>query len=140
MLTEKTIKIVKSTAPIIKENGVEITTKMYEKLFTKYPEIQELFKNAPESQPQKLANAIFAYASNIDNLEALEKTIMNIAEKHVETNVKPEHYPLVKECLMEAVSEVLNPSEDVAKAWEEAYDFLAKTLVKIEENLYQRIY
>jgi hemoglobin-like flavoprotein len=28
----------------------------------------------------------------------------------------------------------------VAKAWEEAYDFLAKTLVKIEENLYQRIY
>ncbi len=138
MVRPEVIETVKATVPAIRENGEKITTRMYEILFSKYPETKELFKNAPEDQYKRLANAILAYGANIDNLENLQTAVMRMAEKHVETNVKPEHYPLVKNALMQAIKDVLNPPEEVIKAWEEAYDLLAETLISIEEDLYKK--
>ncbi|AAC06544.1 globin domain-containing protein [Aquifex aeolicus] len=138
MLSEETIRVIKSTVPLLKEHGTEITARMYELLFSKYPKTKELFAGASEEQPKKLANAIIAYATYIDRLEELDNAISTIARSHVRRNVKPEHYPLVKECLLQAIEEVLNPGEEVLKAWEEAYDFLAKTLITLEKKLYSQ--
>jgi nitric oxide dioxygenase len=139
MLKQETICTVKSTAPVIREKGEEITTRMYEILFTKYPETKEMFKNAPPEQYRILANAIIAYSSNVDNLPALEKAIEKMVQKHVETNVKPEHYPMVGDALLTAIKEVLDPDEEVVKAWEEAYNFLAEVLIKEEEKAYKQL-
>ncbi|RUM48287.1 MAG: hypothetical protein DSY47_05875 [Hydrogenothermus sp.] len=136
MLDQKTQEIIKSTAPIIKEKGEEITTRMYEILFSKYPETKELFKNAPKDQYKRLANAIFAYSANIDRLDALQEAIERMARKHVETNVKPEHYPLVKDALLTAIKEVLNPPQEILEAWDKAYDLLADVLIEREKQLY----
>jgi nitric oxide dioxygenase len=50
-----------------------------------------------------LANSVFAYASNADNLGALSDTVALLAHKHVSFDVLPEHYPIVGECLLEAL-------------------------------------
>jgi len=139
MLKPKTIEVVKSTAPVLREKGEQITTRMYEILFSKYPETKEMFKNAPPEQYRILANAIIAYASNVDNLPALEKAIDKMVQKHVETEVKPEHYPMVGDALLSAIKEILNPEEEVLKAWEEAYNFLADVLIKEEEKVYKEL-
>ncbi len=139
MLKPETIKVVKSTAPVLREKGEQITTRMYEILFSKYPETREMFKNAPPEQYRILANAIIAYASNVDNLPALEKAIDKMVQKHVETEVKPEHYPMVGDALLSAIKEILNPEEEVLKAWEEAYNFLADVLIKEEEKVYKEL-
>ena len=136
MLDQKTQEIIKSTAPLIKEKGEQITTRMYEILFSKYPETKELFKNAPQDQYKRLANAIFAYSANIDRLDTLNEAIERMAQKHVETNVKPEHYPLVKDALLTAIKEVLNPPQEVLDAWDKAYDLLADVLIEREKQLY----
>ncbi len=139
MLKPETISIVKSTAPALREKGEEITTRMYEILFTKYPETKEMFKNAPPEQYRILANAIIAYSSNVDNLEALDKAIEKMVKKHVETEVQPEHYPMVGDALLTAIKEVLNPEEEVLQAWEEAYNFLADILIKEEQKAYEEL-
>ncbi|MEH2434561.1 MAG: hypothetical protein V7K25_09960 [Nostoc sp.] len=43
MISQQTIDIVKSTAPVLKKNGQQITTPMYEILFQNHPEIREQF-------------------------------------------------------------------------------------------------
>ncbi len=139
MLKPETIQIVKSTAPVIREKGEEITKRMYDILFTKYPETKELFKNAPPEQYRILANAIIAYSSNVDNLPALEKAIEGMVNKHIETNVKPEHYSMVGDALLTAIKEVLNPDSEVLEAWKEAYNFLADVLIKEEEKAYSKL-
>jgi len=103
----ETIKIIKATAPLIKSKGEDITATMYPILFARYPEAVELFKDAPPHQKTKLANAVYAYAANIDKLENLKKGIDTMALAHVKTNIKPEHYPWVRECLLEAIETVL---------------------------------
>ena len=138
MIRQEVIETVKATVPAIRENGEKITTRMYEILFSKYPETKELFKNAPEDQYKRLANSLWAYGSNIDNLDNLKTAIIRMVEKHVETGVKPEHYPMVKDALMQAIKDVLNPPEEIIEAWEEAYDFLAKTLISVEKEMYEK--
>ena len=42
-LDEKTIGILKATAPVVKEHGTAITSAMYRILFWEYPEVKSLF-------------------------------------------------------------------------------------------------
>lgn len=135
-MTQETIEIIKATVPLIKEKKEEITTTMYNIMFTKYPHLKPMFDKASKDQHKKLANAVYAYAANIDKLENLTSGIEIMASTHVKTNVKPEHYPIVGECLLEAVSKVLNPEQKVIEAWAQAYGFLSNVLIKREQELY----
>lgn len=138
MMNNETKAIIKTTAPVLKEHGEAITTAMYKVLFEKYPHTQELFKNAASDQYKKLANAVYAYAANIDQLENLGKGIEKMAMIHVKTNVLPEHYPMVGDALLQAIKTVLGDAAtgDVMAAWEEAYGFLAEVLINREKELY----
>ena len=139
-LSEQTIAIVKSTAPILQVHGVEITTRMYERLFVD-PEIKALFDMAAQEsgeQPKRLAAAILAFAQHADKLEALKPAIERIAARHVATHIKPEHYPAVANALLPAIKDVLGDAVDdtVLNAWGEAYWFLADVLKARETMLY----
>ena len=139
-ITADTQKIVKNTAPILKEKGDAVTAKMYELMFKNYPEIKPLFVNAPNNQNEILARAIIAYSENIDNLPALDGALDKIAQHHINTNVKPEHYPIVEECLLQAMKDVLGNviTDEIAEAWKNAYWFLADILIERENVLYAK--
>jgi len=138
-MNESTKAIIKATAPILKERGEEITTAMYKRLFGNYPDAKKLFENADPDQHKKLANAVYAYAANIDKLENLSKGIEIMAQAHVKTKILPKHYPWVGESLLGAIEEVLGAdvaTKEVIDAWAEAYSFLADVLIAREKELY----
>lgn len=54
-------------------------------------------------QAQALANAVFAYAANADNLGVLGDAVAMMVHKHVSFDVKAEHYTIVGECLLAAL-------------------------------------
>lgn len=137
-MNEKIKAIVKSTAPLLKDKGEEITTVMYENLFANHPEAKELFKNASPDQYAKLANMVYAYAANIDKLENLQKGIEKVAQIHVDTKILPEHYPWVGESLLIAIKQVLGEAatEEVMDAWAQAYGFLSTVFIDREQELY----
>lgn len=137
-MNDETKAIIKATAPVLKQHGEAITTAMYKVLFEKYPQTQELFKHASPEQHKKLANAVYAYAANIDHLENLAKGIEQIATVHVKTNILPEHYPMVGDALLQAIKSVLGDAatDEIMAAWEEAYGFLANVLMAREKELY----
>jgi nitric oxide dioxygenase len=140
-LEAETQKIVKSTAPILKEKGDAVTARMYELMFKNYPEIKPLFNNAPNNQNEILARSIIAYSENIDNLPALDGALDKIAQHHINTNVKAEHYPMVEECLLQAMVDVLGDTitDEIAAAWKAAYWFLADILIERENALYAKM-
>ena len=138
MLSQKTIEIVKATAPVLQNKGFEITSRMYERLFSEYPETKVFFVNTKDGQAERLANAVIAYAQNIENLEALGPSVTAIANKHVAVNVQAEHYPIVGTVLLAAMQDVLGDaaSDEVIEAWKEAYFFLAGIFIEKEQALY----
>lgn len=139
-LSPKTMEIVKATAPALQQHGVAITTAMYERLFVD-PEIKALFDMAAQDsgeQPKRLAAAILAFAQNVDKLDALAGPVERIALRHVQTHIKPEHYPAVADALLPAIRDVLGEAatDEVLAAWGEAYWFLAHILIGRETALY----
>ncbi len=142
VISPQTINIVKSTAPVLKKHGKQITTRMYEVMFEQYPEVKAQFDMSAQangSQPAKLASAVYSYASNIDNLEALQAAVDKIAHRHVQTHVLPEQYPVVGKCLLQAMKDILGDAatEEVMTAWTEAYQALAEIFINREQQIYQ---
>lgn len=139
-LSDQTIAIVKSTAPALQQHGVAITTRMYERLFVN-EDVRKLFDQAAQEsgeQPRRLAAAILGYAQNIDKLQNLTPAVERMVQRHVETGVKAEHYPLVAEALLPAIRDVLGEAatDDILSAWGEAYYFLANILIAKENEAY----
>ena len=142
-LSAATIAIVKSTAPVMQAHGLAISTRMYERLFVD-PEIKFLFDEAAQisgAQPKRLAAAILAFAQNVDNLEALSGALERISMRHVQTHIKPEHYPAVADALLPAIKDVLGEgvNDEILNAWGEAYWFLADILKARETELYHQV-
>jgi len=137
-MNEATKAIIKSTAPVLKQHGEDITSVMYGVLFERHPEAKELFKDSAPDQYKKLANMVYAYAANIDNLGSLQKGIDSVAQIHVDTKILPEHYPWVGEALLEAIRQVLGQAatDEVMTAWAEAYGFLAQVFIAREKEIY----
>lgn len=140
ILSAETKAIVATTAPALQKHGLAITQRMYERLFVD-PAVKAMFDQAAQEsgeQPRRLAAAILAYAQNIDRLEALTAPVMRMAARHVETGVKPDHYPLVADALLPAIRDVLGEvaTDEVLGAWGEAYWALAEILIGKEAILY----
>ncbi|KAJ9655941.1 Nitric oxide oxidoreductase [Neophaeococcomyces mojaviensis] len=135
--------IVKSTAPVLAEHGVAITSHFYKRMLDNHPELKNIFNTAHQStgaQPAALAHAVWAYAVNIDNLGALGKAVSRIGHKHASLGVTPEQYPIVGENLLASIQEVLGDavSKPVLDAWRAAYQQLADIFIAFEHDLYQK--
>lgn len=142
-LDEKTIQIVKSTVPVLEEHGEEITQRFYQLLLTNNPELKNIFNQTNQHlgrQSAALANAVYAAATYIDNLEAILPVVKQISHKHRSLQVKPEHYPIVGENLLKAIQDVLGlePNNEIITAWEKSYKEIAAVFIKVEKEMYQQ--
>ena len=142
MLDSHTKEIVKSTIPALKQYGEDITKVFYRELFGRYPQVQGMFdmeKQKNGKQPKALAMAVLNAANNIDDLEKIRRSVESIGKTHVSLNVLPEHYPLVGECLLVAIKEVLGDAanDEVIEAWGKAYGEIADFYIRIEEEIYK---
>lgn len=139
--SDQSIAIVKATAPAIERHGVAITTAMYARLFEN-AEVAAMFDRAAQDsgeQPRRLAAAILAYARNIDKLGNLGPAVQRMVQRHVETGVRAEHYPLVAAALLPAIRDVLGAevaTDAVLAAWGDAYWMLADILIAAEAQAY----
>jgi nitric oxide dioxygenase len=163
-LSQSTIDTVRATAPVLAEHGVAIVTAMYRNMFRENPELKPYFNPAnqsaggektrasqieafrdqvlstsaaPSRQVVSLAQAILAYANNIDNLAALTPAVRRIANKHASIHILPEHYPIVGKHVLGAIKEVLGDAatDPIIQAWGEAYGFLADIFINLEDQL-----
>lgn len=141
MLETKTLEIIKSTVPLLEENGRNITDLFYTNLFANHPYLKNIFNMANQGkgeQSRALSDAVLAYAKNIDNLEAILPVVERIAHKHVSMGVQAKHYAVVGETLLMAIKTVLElpDDHDALTAWGNAYGVLASVFIEAEEALY----
>ncbi|ODQ65493.1 nitric oxide dioxygenase [Nadsonia fulvescens var. elongata DSM 6958] len=140
-LTSTQTEIIKSSVPFLEEKGDELAKHMYDLMFEKYPEVRPLFNKVHQknfTQPKILAFALLAYAKNIDNISVLGAFVNQIVSKHVGLQILPEHYPIVAECIIQAIKDLLGDAatDDLIEAWTVAYTDLAGILIGAEEAQY----
>ena len=143
-MTPEHIELVKSTVPVLRENGVALTSYFYQRMLKNNPELNNVFNLDHQStgrQPRALAAAVLAYAEHIENPSVLAKAIEHITTKHVSLDIRPEQYAIVGENLLHSISEVLDvPMEaELIAAWKAAYLQLADILIGVEKQKYENL-
>lgn len=142
MVSQKTIELVKATVPALQEHGLTLTKHFYQRMFEHEPELKNIFNmgnQAGGTQQTALANAVLAYAQNIDNPAALAPVASRIAHKHASIGIRAVHYPIVGRHLLASIREVLGEAatDEILAAWAEAYQALADVLIAAEAELYR---
>ncbi|WP_025025901.1 NO-inducible flavohemoprotein [Caldalkalibacillus mannanilyticus] len=142
MLSAQTIKVIKSTVPVLEVHGQAITKRFYEMMFSNHPELLNIFNHAHQKQGRQqtaLANSVYAAAKHIDELEKILPVVKQIGHKHRSLGVKAEHYPIVGEHLLMAIKDVLGDAatEEIIQAWAEAYGVIAQVFIDVEKEMYE---
>ncbi|WP_024950690.1 globin domain-containing protein [Cobetia crustatorum] len=141
MLTIAQEDLIAATAPVVAEHLNTITARFYPLMFERYPEVKPLFNQTHQSsggQARALAGAVLAYVGARHSREAVDRLLAPVISKHVSLNILPEHYPIVGECLMAAIGEVLGDAvtPEIADAWGALYGELADVLIAAEQGRY----
>jgi nitric oxide dioxygenase len=141
MISEASRPYIDASVPVLREHGLTITKLFYENMLGAHPELTRIFNlgnQASGAQQQSLAAAVFAYAANIGNPGALGPVVNRIVNKHVSIGIRAEHYPIVGQHLLGAISTTLGDAATapLLDAWKEAYNSLAKLLIQAEAEMY----
>lgn len=141
MISSAALPYIDASVPVLRAHGLAITTTFYKNLFDELPQLTNLFNmgnQANGAQQQSLASAVFAYAANIRNPDALGPVVNRIVHKHVSIGVRAEHYPIVGRHLLGAIAQTLGDAATapLLAAWDEAYNSLARLFIDAERRLY----
>ena len=141
MISAASRPYIDASVPVLREHGLAITTLFYKNMLAEHPELTRVFNmgnQASGAQQGSLASAVFAYAANIGNPEALGPVVKRIVHKHVSIGIRAEHYPIVGRHLLAAISQTLGEAatQPLLDAWAEAYGSLAKLLIGAEAEMY----
>ena len=142
IISKSSLAIVNATKGVVAENALKITTNFYPRMFKNNPEVFKYFNKSNQranAQPTALADAIVAYAINIEKLENLTEDVERIAQKHCALNIQAEDYQIVHDNLMASIAEVLGDAvtPEIGAAWSEAVMGLAKIFIVKEAGLYK---
>jgi nitric oxide dioxygenase len=91
MLSQHQIDLIKSTVPVLRENGVALTDYFYNRMLTNNPQLKETFNMGHQrsgAQAKALAGAVLAYAENIEDPSVLAPVVELICHKHVSLNIQ----------------------------------------------------
>jgi hemoglobin-like flavoprotein len=87
-----------------------MTRTFYSQLFAARPETRQLFKIEMDVQRQHLAAALALIVRNLAMFDALEEPLQELGAQHAQVGVRPEHYPVVRDAMLDALGEALGPA------------------------------
>ncbi|WFM71229.1 NO-inducible flavohemoprotein [Halomonas sp. CKK8] len=142
MLTTEQEQLIAATAPVVADHLDAITQRFYPLMFERYPQVKPLFNQAHQQdggQPRALAGAVLAYVGLRQDPQQARGVLATVVSKHVSLGIQPDQYPIVGECLMAAIGEVLGEAvtPEVAAAWSGLYEELAGLLIELEDHRYR---
>ena len=125
-LVQKTWKLFRDINPQV------VGDVFYSKLFTEVPSVKKLFKNPMVSQYKKLVDMISMIVGRLHEIDAVTNDIREMAKRHVQYGVRPEHYTAVGDALMWTLQQGLGADWDaeVEAAWNICYQLLADTMIE----------
>ena len=121
---------VQATLDLILKNEDDFAQKFYQKVFTKAPEVQELFRKNMLDQGRMLTHMLGGIVYSLSRPEYLILGLKSLGRQHESYGVRLEHYPIVRETLLEVIDEELGKasSPKIMHAWRSALDLVVQSM------------
>ncbi|MEL6945496.1 MAG: globin domain-containing protein [Bacteroidota bacterium] len=138
-MTQQEIRLVQESVEKILPQTREMGDLLYQRLFEIAPEVKSLFKTDIATQSRKLMSILVHIIANLDQLDKLSEEFKDLASKHHDYQITPEHYRFLKSAFLWTLEQKLsNWSIDLENAWRVAYDTLVGAMITQQEAMAQQ--
>jgi len=123
---------VQSSLSLLLKNEEEFAALFYEKVFEKAPQVRGMFKNNLQIQGRLLTHMLGGIVYSLSRPGHLKLGLKSLGKNHAKYGVLPEHYPVVKEAMLETIREQLGPAynENIGASWTQALDFVMMYMIQ----------
>lgn len=131
-LDEQEVLLVQNSLPRLLIDPKAAGDAFYANLFSLYPQLRPLFKDASETQGEKLMTMLAYIVSCLDNLEELDSVLQQLGKRHRAYKTEEAHYPAVRHALVITLRSVHHDHEDLeglTAAWGHFYDLVAERML-----------
>ena len=126
------IDLLTDSFALLGDRQAEFSNSFYQNLFADYPQVQPLFTHTDmKEQANKLFASLVLVVENLTNPDVLSPVLTALGTRHIKYGVLPEHYPMVGGTLLKSMAITLEElwTDDMAKAWTEAYQAIVKIML-----------
>ena len=108
-----------------------LAERFYAILFKTAPGVRSLFPDDLSSQKKKLIAALAFVVGNLRKPEQLSIAVAELGARHVDYGAEDAHYPIVRDCMIEALSEVAGDlwTAELEHDWRAALDHIATLMI-----------
>ncbi len=130
-LSSEETELIRTSFHAVSQSSGQAADRFYRILFEQSPQVREMFLNDMEKQGAMLMSKLGLVVSQLHRLDGLVPVLEDLALRHVAYGVKPEHYPLVGDALLQMLAEVLGDdfTPETRRAWIKAYKELATLMI-----------
>ena len=118
------VETLEESFDLVAPKGDELISTFYDRLFETAPAVKPLFEKVDmERQRQALLNMLVVLRESLRDLDDIAPDLEELGARHATFGARPEHYPVVGQVLIGAMSEVAGDAwkPEYTAAWEEAY-------------------
>jgi hemoglobin-like flavoprotein len=110
--------------------GLQAAEIFYAELFTIDPSLRSMFSGDMQDQHKKLLSALAVVVRSLHTPEKILSAVEKLAIKHLDYDVKPQHYTYVGNALLRTLKKGLGPdfTPELCDAWTDAFRMLARVM------------
>ena len=118
-MSPRQIQLVRETFPTIQEMAKPMTHLFYGRLFQIEPGLRAMFHGPVEVQSNKFAAMLGTLVEGLADMERQRPALRAMGLRHCGYGVIPQHYPIVAQALLLAISHTLEAeaTPEVFAAW-----------------------
>ncbi len=122
---------IKASLPVLRERGLDLVGKFYDRLFEVRPDTRSLFVKGEMRQRIKFTLMLHELVSHIDDWEWIQEAVTPLGVRHRKYGVRPEHFEVVGEVLSAVLADVLSDTWTDAdrEAWTTLYQEVSTCMI-----------
>ncbi len=116
----------------IAADGPRFAAIFYAKLFERYPGVRAMFPSDTRNQEKKLTDSLASVLTLLEAPEQVQAQLMELGARHLKYGVKNEHYPIVRDLLVEAMGEAAGKGWGpvLAAEWTQALHIVCTVMIE----------
>ncbi|WP_327066284.1 globin domain-containing protein [Kitasatospora sp. NBC_01302] len=124
------IGLIRASRAAVEPHAAALPVRFYGTLFSRYPQVRELFPPDMDVQHDRLVRALLLIVDLVDDPANLARFCGDLGRDHRKFGTLSGHYAAVGECLLDTLEHFAGPAwtPQVASAWTRAYGMAAQAM------------
>lgn len=131
-MDQQRIERLESSFNLVAPRAQELVDRFYALLFARYPQVRPMFPEQMNDQKGKLIASLVLVVKNIRTPDKLLDPLTEMGKRHVAYGAVPEHYPLVRDTMLEVLGEIAGDAwtDQLNEDWFAALDLVSGVMIE----------